>query len=178
MQDIFVEYMVVKKKSPLIYLLTVLLVVVAIVVAVLAMVLSSALGQAFSMFGPLLAVGAIFGAYYLITSQNIEFEYLITNGEMDVDKIVAQRKRRRLITVNMRQVEAFGRYQEQEHAGKSYQTRLVACDSLASDDLWYCVSRQKEKGQTLVVFNASERMLNAVKPFLPKPIMHEVFRVK
>lgn len=45
-------------------------------------------------FALLIIAGAGYGAWWLITSQNIEFEYSVTNGDIDIDQIVAQRKRR------------------------------------------------------------------------------------
>lgn len=176
MQDIFIEHLVAKQKLPITILLRVLIVLAAVIIAVAAMMFSGVLGP-LSILSPLIAVGAIYGAYFLITSMNIEYEYAVTNGELDVDQITAQRKRKRLVSVNCRSVEAFGRYKPAEHQGKTYQTKILACDNPNNEDVWYAVIRLQKSGQTLVVFNATERMLEAMKPFLPRPIMHEVFRV-
>ena len=50
----------------------------------------------------------LYGAYFLITNQSVEYEYAVTNDEMDVDKIIAKRKRVHLITVSTKTFEAFG----------------------------------------------------------------------
>jgi hypothetical protein len=175
MQDIFIEYLVKRQNTAMQTLLKVLLIIGAVIVAVAAMMFSSLLG-ALSILGPLLAVGAIYGAYLLITGMNIEYEYSVTNGDLDIDQITAQRKRKRLVTVNCKAVEAFGRYKPQEHQGKTYQTKIMACDNPDSEELWHCVIRLKQSGLTLVVFNASPKMLDGIKPFLPRPIMHEAFK--
>ena len=47
----------------------------------------------------LITCAIIYGAYFLITGTSVEYEYAVTNGEMDVDKIIARRKRVHLITV-------------------------------------------------------------------------------
>ena len=177
MPDVFIEYLVKRKNTIKLSLAKVGIGTAAVAVAFAALAFSGLLGDMFSMLGPIAAAGAVYGAYLLITSLSIEFEYIVTNGEMDVDKIIYQRKRKRLVTVKCREAEAFGRYKPEEHAGKNYQTRIIACDSPDSDDIWYFTSRIKDKGLTLVVFNANEKMLTAIKPFLPKPIMHSVFRI-
>ena len=64
----------------------------------------------------LILCGACYGAYWLISGMNIEYEYILTNGEIDVDKIIAQRKRKRLITVNVKTFEAFRPYKAAQHA--------------------------------------------------------------
>lgn len=176
MQDVFIEYMVKAQSSGKVVILKILIVLAAIIVSVLAFMLSMLPAlQAFSFIGMLLAFGAIYGAYYLITAMNIEYEYSITNGEMDVDKIVSQRKRTRLCTVKLREVEAFGKYKAEDHTNKTYEKKVFACDSVANPDLWYCVSRVTGKGQVFLVFNANEKMMTAIKKYIPKPILHEVF---
>ena len=177
MQDIFIEYLVKQAKTPKTAILKFLIFVGAFFLAIVFFIVSASdlLGM-LSFFGLFLSVGVIFGAYYLITSMNIEFEYSITNGEMDVDKIIAQRKRRRLISVKWRDVEAFGNYKPAEHVGKNYANSIFACDHPQSDNLWYCVTRVPQKGQVFLVFNASEKMLEAIKKYLPKQILFTAFR--
>ncbi|MCL2033247.1 MAG: hypothetical protein FWG94_00790 [Oscillospiraceae bacterium] len=174
MNDIFIEYMVKRKNTPQTALIKAGIVAAAVFIAILCFLFSGILGP-LSIIGPLVAFGALYGGYYLITSMNVEFEYAVTNGEIDFDKIIAQRKRVRLATANCRDAEAFGRYKQAEHANKPYQTKIFACDSPDSQDVWYIAVRIKDKGLTLIAFNANDKMLNGVKPFLPRQIMHDAF---
>jgi hypothetical protein len=95
---------------------------------------------------------------------------------MDMDTIIAQRKRKRLLSLKVREAEDFGRYKAPEHEGKTYQAKIFACDHPLSEDLWYFVIQHREKGKTLVVFNASEKMLEGMKPFLPRSLSNKAFR--
>ena len=176
MQDIFIEYMVKKRNTPQITLLRIVMVIVTIIIVFSFLALSTSLGE-FSFLAVLMAFGSVYLAYRYISSFNIEYEYSVTNGDMDVDKIISQRKRKRLMTVKLREVEDFGRYKASEHEQKRYHTKIFACDSPRSEDLWFCTLNYREKGLTLLVFNASEKMLDGMKPFLPRPIMHRVFRI-
>ena len=49
-----------------------------------------------------------FGAYYLIKSFDVEYEYICTNGDLDIDKIAAKSRRKRLmlhqVTVKMNHI--------------------------------------------------------------------------
>lgn len=56
----------------------------------------------------LITCAIIYGAYFLITGTSVEYEYAVTNGEMDVDKIIARRKRVHLITVSTAKFDAYG----------------------------------------------------------------------
>jgi hypothetical protein len=176
MQDVFIEYMVKRQSTVIQTILKILLVIGAVVVAAAAMLFSGLLGEMLSFLGTAVAAGAIFGAYLLISGMNVEYEYSVTNGDLDVDQITAQRRRKRLVSVNCKEVEAFGRYKAEEHQNKTYQTKIMACDNPLNEELWYCVIRLKQSGTTLVVFNASPKMLDGIKRFLPRPIMHEAFK--
>ena len=104
--DVFIEYMVKKKTTGVETLLKIVYVLLAAVILVGSFFLSPLLG-AFSMIATLIGFGAVFGAYYLITSMSVEYEYILTNGEMDVDKIIARRRPKRTLTANARKFEAF-----------------------------------------------------------------------
>ena len=170
MQDVFVEYMVAQRKTPKTTLLKALIVVAFIVLAPSFLMFSHLLGP-LSFLGALFFVGGGYCAYFFIISMNLEFEYTITNGEMDVDKIIAQRRRKRLMSIKLREVEAFGRYVPDEHANKNYESMIFACDCPFNPELWYC-----QKGRMLLVFNANDKMLDAIKKFLPGPILREAFK--
>ena len=90
--DVFVEYLVKKKNGGKELLLQILTVIGALLVFVLMMVLGG-IFPVVSMVTTLLAFGALYGGYLLIISMNVEYEYIVTNGEMDVDKIIARRRR-------------------------------------------------------------------------------------
>ena len=175
MQDVFIEYMVKQQKTLKTFLLKALIIAGTIILALILLLFSHALGM-FSFVAVLFVVGSFYGAYFLVTSLNLEFEYSITNGEMDVDKIIAQRKRQRLISVRWRNVEAFGRYKPSEHTGKSSAEKIFACDNPGNDNLWYCITRVPQKGQVFLVFNANEKMLEAIKKYLPKPLLFAAFK--
>lgn len=85
--DTFVEQIVAKKKGAkeiAVIAGTIFLIVV------LVFVLFMFLGY----FSLVIDMLLIYGAWWLITSQNIEYEYSVTNGDIDIDQIIAQRKRK------------------------------------------------------------------------------------
>ncbi len=171
-----IEYMVERKATRRVALTKLGIMAAALLLAALAMALSGAgmLGP-FGMLGSVIAVAACYGGWRLLKDQDIEYEYSVSGGEIEIDKIAAKRKRTRIVTVNCREVESFGRYKAADHLGREYEARILACDNPDSPNLWYAVARVKEKGLTLVVFNANSKMLDGIKPFLPRRIMYEVF---
>jgi hypothetical protein len=55
----------------------------------------------FFAFTLLIMIGFIWLAWYLAGTQSIEYEYILTNAELDIDKITAKRSRKRLISIKV-----------------------------------------------------------------------------
>ncbi len=174
MADTYIEYLVKKRSTSKDILLKILIVLAAAGIAILLFLLSPILGM-FSMFGYLIAFGAIYGAYRLISMMNLEYEYLLTNGDMDIDKIMNRNSRKRLLSVKCSSFEALGPYRAAEHQNKQYQTRIMACSSPSDPDVWYASFKHSKHGHTLLVFNTSERLLEAIRPFISKQLAFQVF---
>lgn len=56
------------------------------------------------------SVGVLALGIWLLSGVNIEYEYIITNNEMDIDKIIGRRKRKRMITIDISKAIEFGEY--------------------------------------------------------------------
>ena len=165
--DVFVEYLVKKKNGGKELLLQILTVIGALLVFALMMVLGG-IFPVVSMVTTLLAFGALYGGYLLIISMNVEYEYIVTNGEMDVDKIIAKRKRKRMLTVNARSFEKFGPFKEAEHANDSYSNRVYACTSPDDPGCYYAVLTHQTMGRILLVFTPNDNVLENLKSYIPR----------
>ena len=160
--DVCAEYLVKHKNGAKEFILQTLIVLLASAI--------SGVGVVFlgGPLGAILTVLVIYGAYYLITSFLLEYECIFTNGDLDVDKIINQRKRQRLCTVKCEDVELFKRYRPEDHIGKEYQTKIVAVGNEKSDENYCIVARIKGKGRTLVVFTPNEKIIESIKKFVPR----------
>lgn len=86
------------------------------------------------------------GAYYLISSRNLEYEYSITNGDITIDKIINRRNRKRIVSMDAHDIEAMGKYNPTEHSAKSYTTRLTVSVTDDGKDAWYFAGNHPKKG--------------------------------
>ena len=140
--DSFFEQIVKKKKGAAEWAIITAVVLAAAVLLLLALMYLGSLII-------IAAAGIIYGAWWLATTQNVEFEYCITNGDIDVDKIVARRKRTRLVSVSGRKIRALAPYDPQKPLGKFQRTVMVA-PSLQEDGLWYFTYHSKKNGDTAI----------------------------
>ena len=139
-------------------------IIVSVLLAALALI---AFVWMFGILAVIATVGIGYGAYWLMTTQNVEFEYCVTNGDIDVDKIIARRKRVRLVSVAGRKVRALAPYDPAKPLGKFQRTVMVA-PSLNEEGLWYFTYHSKKNGDTLVIFMPDDRVLGAFYDGLPK----------
>lgn len=122
--------------------------------------------------GLLLVVGIFWGGYRLITNSDCEYEYIVTNGEIDIDKIIAKRKRVRLITAKASTFEAFGKYEDAPEAEDSVTTVSAVGVNESDKDTktYYADFKHASAGYVRLIFSPEERVIDAIIPFLPRQI--------
>ena len=87
---------------------------------------------------------------------------------MDIDKIIAKRSRKRLLTVNARTFERFGPFKEADHASENYANRVYACSTPNDPGCYYAVLNHQTMGHILLVFTPNDNVLNNLKTYIPK----------
>ena len=164
--DTFVEQIVKKKKTVMDWLI-----IVAIILA--AFLLSSVIFLYVRFLVPMIVL-VVWGAWWLCTNRNIEFEYSITNGEMDIDMIIAQRRRKRLCSIKCAKVEAYGPVETADLGNRKFDHTVMAAPSVDGEGNYYFVYRSKKYGSTLVLFQPEERVQNAFFAALPRLMQIEL----
>ncbi len=168
--DNFSEQLVVRNESTgdraLKICITLGIVLLVLFIIVIAITLFEAFPPIFP-FAILLSCGCIYGLYRYITGTYVEYEYAVTNGEMDIDKITGKRKRRRMISVDVRKVEAFGNMSE---AGELGDVTTVLASARSADEDYYADFMHDDYGKVRLIFTPDEKTLNAIYPFLPAAI--------
>lgn len=134
----------------------------SVAIAVLVIVLS--MSTVLSSLGFLLGAGIVWLGYYLGSKQYTEYEYLITNGEIDVDKIVGKSKRSRLLTVKVSTFTAFGELTDDVKDDESL-TLVLASENTGVGD-WYADFESESYGKTRLIFTPNQQFLDCVKPYL------------
>lgn len=124
------------------------------------------LGNILCFLGLILAAGAGYGTYFLVQGMYIEYEYTFTNGELDIDKIIAKRRRQELVTAEVRKFTAFGRYTDDMEESDDM-TVVISSDNIASHE-YYADFEHEEYGKTRLIFSPDERMLENIKKTLPR----------
>ena len=164
--DTFMEKIVAKRKGIKDSLITAGIVFAAMVLIMLSLSIKviSQLG-----IGAFIAAGIAYLAYRLITSRNVEFEYIVTNGDIDIDKIISRRKRKRIFSASCKEFDILSRVKSNSFSQsvQSIKNRIDASSSLDSPDAFFATLNYKGE-KTLLIFEPDERMLNNFKIYIPR----------
>lgn len=171
--DIFVEQIVKKPTDGKVWTVRIL---IGLAMGVL-LALSAIVLFVIPIIGLVMAFGVIWGGFRLITNSDCEYEYIVTNGEIDVDKIIAQRKRVRLITAKAPTFEAFGEYTDNTPDTNSDVTVVNAVgmnESSAETKTYYADFKHASAGNVRLIFSPEERVVEAIKPFLSSQLKYNM----
>lgn len=116
----------------------------------------------------------IYGAYYVISGLDTEYEYILTNGELDIDKISGKRKRKRLITAVIADFTSFGKLSDAPEEPDGC-TTVLASDG-TGENLYYADLVHKSAGNVRIIFTPSEKIIDGVGIFLPRQLKAEFNR--
>lgn len=115
----------------------------------------------------IVAVGACYLAYLLMGNTFIEYEYIVTNNDLDIDKISGKRKRKRLITVKLNTVRDWGEYTGREQV--NVDATVMASDAWGYG-AWYLVAEHEKYGIVLVLFTPTEQTLSNINFGVPRAV--------
>jgi len=118
--------------------------------------------------------GVLFGAYKLSSLLNIEYEYIITNGTLDIDKIVNKSSRKRMLSFELSTVSRIEKYNPAVISSLNGKKVTVACN--LSDEAYLVVAEKEGSGATYLVFSPDERLRGAMVKFMPKFIANSAFK--
>lgn len=126
-------------------------------------------------FSFLLIAGVIYGAFKLSTMFNIEYEYIITNGILDVDKITNKSSRKRILSLDLAKTSRIEKFNPALLSNVNAKSVSFACNT--DDENAYLMVIDSEKGPaTYLVLSPDERIKNAVIKFVPKFIANSAFK--
>lgn len=126
-------------------------------------------------FAFLLSFGAIFGAFKLSTRFNTEYEYIVTNGTMDIDKIINKSSRKRVLSFELSGVTEIEKLNAARISRINPKELCVACN-MKDENAYLMVSSVEGKGTSYLVFAPDERLRGAIVKFVPKFVSNSAFK--
>ncbi|MBO5211114.1 MAG: hypothetical protein J6B80_04205 [Clostridia bacterium] len=168
--DTFFEQIVSIKKSGKTVALFSLIWILALTICVL-LLLTGIVGA----LTPILVVGLGYGAWWLTSKLNVEYEYIVTNGTMDVDKIVNKSSRQRISSFELGNVERLEKYNDHLLQNVKKENIVFACNK-NDPNAYLLVASKEDTKVNYIVFTPSEKLQAAIKKSLPKFLSLSAFK--
>lgn len=125
----------------------------------------------FKVFSVWFMVLIVFVAVKLISLRFVEFEYVVTNGNVTIDKIIAKRSRKNVISFELSTVDKFYKY----HNGMQIQGAKKIYNLQTSRESWCTCFFDSNVGNIAVIFSPNKKTLDAIVPFLRRQVARDVF---
>ena len=169
--DNYCEQLVVKSKTPGQNLLHFALIFLTFFIGLMAFFFASSIN---------LVVGFIIGGIiitlglWLLTLSYYENEYIFTNGELDVDKIIARRKRKRLITVEIKGISDLNKLSALNGNIKKQGAVILDASDGTIENTIYIDFKSNKYGNTRLLFSPNESVKTNIKKYLPRNLKNNI----
>ncbi|MBQ3088828.1 MAG: hypothetical protein IJC36_04250 [Clostridia bacterium] len=122
----------------------------------------------------ILCVAVMYGAYKLANMLNIEYEYIIVNRDLDIDKIIAKSSRKRLVSVKLNEVSEFGKLSAEKSKkleARHFDQKFICCNP--GSDAYYLTYKHAKKGSILLVLAMNERTKTEALKAIPRTVVSD-----
>lgn len=124
-------------------------------------------------FWLLLIAASWYGAYMLMKSRMTEYEYTLTNSEMDIDKIMAKKRRKRVLSVDFKNAEICARTDDENFKQDAENTvgiqKTYDFTGMCENDVYFA-DFQTTGGKIRILFQPSDSMKEYLKLVNPRAI--------
>ena len=158
--DIFAEQIVERKRRGKDFAIIAVIVLGAILLSLLLTLLLGAYSFVF-------VCGAWFGAYWLITRGQIEYEYIITSTVLDIDKIMAKRSRKRLFSIDLKEAERFMPIENMPATNE----KVIDVTPNGIEDGVYGIDLRENGQVKRVLFKPNKKILDSAKSAAPSVVV-------
>ncbi len=167
--DSFYEHIVKKKCSYQDFFMIMIIILGAGLLTMATILLFPWLG----VFWLLLPCLVIYIAYVLISKRFLEFEYMLTNDELDIDSITSKKRRRRLLTVKCNAFDVLAAMNDPAYnemiKDKEIKRVIMAASTPWSPNAYFAIFT-KDGIRTLLVFEPTAKMLSTMRTYNPRKV--------
>lgn len=118
-----------------------------------------------------LIVAVIYGTIKLLGTFCVEYEYIITNGTVDIDKITAKSSRKRVVSFECKDILRTGKVNDSGILAAADKTFICGNKT----DSAYYILVKKGAAKAAILIEPEEKFIAGVKECAPKIIQKDLF---
>ena len=117
----------------------------------------------------LVAAGIIFFVVFFIKRTDIEFEYILTNNELDIDKIMAKSSRKRIYTIDFSAIDICAPVESHKREFEKRPFKTMDFTGSGEGKIYF-IDTTSETGTTRVLIEPPEEYIENVRRYNPSMI--------
>lgn len=163
MNDAYAEWLVKRKTPAMNHVIKAGIIVLCVLSFFLAMI---------SLLGLVVLIAVGIGAYFFLPQLSLEFEYLVVNDQITVDKVMGQTRRRKAWEGTLDQVQIIGpvdAYQVKDYERQI--TKTLDFTSHMPGAKVYAIIQQDSGNMTRVLWEPNDRILNVLRGRSPRKVL-------
>ncbi len=170
--DSFMEYMIAEKQTAKTVFKKIGIYFAALIITLISFIIMMMFPSALIGMLPMVIVLIFYIAYRINTSFDVEYEYILTNGELDVDKITNKKRRKRLMTIHCKSFTVFARVGDEEFLseenGEFARVIDASAKSSALEDYYAVFYKNGQKIK--LIFNPTQKMIDSFRMYAPRVV--------
>ncbi len=170
--DVYFEHITEIRKTPKDILFLIVLWLLILAFCVVAFLFIGVLNPLFI----ILCVAAVYGGIFLTKKLNVEFEYIFTNGEIDIDMITAKSDRKRMATFNAKDIVRVEKYNKENPLSRREKIEKANVYCNKDDDELYTLLIKRRNEEFCVTLQLNETFREKMLPFMDKIIARDAFK--
>lgn len=174
--DGFCEQVVKKHRTVKDNIMVVFYILITLGVPALCIALAYVITPYFIYIGLFLLIALIPSCIWMISNQKVEFEYQVVDNFLIVDKIIAKRKRRKILRIRIDEIKEMVKFNE-EYKGKKINKYFICVDDVSADDVYAFVFYNEARGNCAVVMSPNKTTLEGMRPRLMPEIQVQVLKL-
>lgn len=133
-----------------------------------------AVGSMVSTFSVLAVAGAWWGARFLAKGFYVEYEYILTNSEMDIDKIMAKTRRKRIISFDFKDIELCAPVDDINYKHEFENTegfsKVMDLSGAGEERTKYFINMSGDNGRVRLVINPRDKIMESAYKYNPRKV--------
>lgn len=165
--DLFMEHIVKHKRETKDYVIIGLSIVLGLILLYFSQIMLMI--ELLAAMWLLAVAGIVFLVFILIKRTNVEYEYILTNKELDVDKITAKSRRKRVYTVDFSLIDICAPVSSHktEFARQAYKT--YNCTGMGEGEIYF-IDITSETGITRILIEPPVEFIESARKYNPSKI--------
>lgn len=179
--DVFLEKLVKKRRDGKDYAILIALVLCGLAITlclflflIYLFTILAEFGQIAGGIGMLIIAAVWYGVYLIYNSRSIEYEYIVINSNLDIDKVMAKKRRKNVFSLDIKDAEIMACVDDEDnnYVFKNLDTGVKVLNLSADNPNMYTyfIDCTAEGKREIVLFQPTSKMVEALWRFNPKAV--------